>query len=118
EDFGLDLRRCLVRAGMGPAGARRQGRVAAFLEPLDQLVDPPAGDAVSAAKLSRAAMLQDNCIDDVASQNRHPPPPSLVARTMSCDIRELCGPDSSGERTNGERHMIAPSRRCDEAQKV
>src|SRR5713226_589933 len=34
---------------------------------------------------------QDNCVDDVASESGHAPPPSLVARTMSCDIRELCG---------------------------
>src|SRR3989442_1173185 len=36
-------------------------------------------------------MFQDNCVDDVPAETRHAPPPSLVARTMSCDIRELCG---------------------------
>lgn len=39
---------------------------------------------------SGAATFEDNCVDDVATECGHAPPPSLVARTMSCDIRELC----------------------------
>src|SRR5438445_10743636 len=76
---------------MGSARARRQRRVAAFLEPLDQLVNPPAGDAMIAGQLSWAAPFKDKGVDDIATECGHAPPPSLVARTMSCDIRELCG---------------------------
>ena len=42
-------------------------------------------------ELGGAAALDENCVDDVATEYGHAPPPSLVARTMSCDIRELCG---------------------------
>src|SRR2546425_2075754 len=76
---------------MWSARARRQRRVAAFLEPLDQLVNPPAGDSMIAGQLSWAAPFKDNGVDDIATECGHAPPPSLVARTMSCDIRELCG---------------------------
>src|SRR5579864_5672450 len=61
------------------------------MEPLDQFVDPPASDAMLAGQLGWAAALQDHCVNDVTTECGHAPPPSLVARTMSCDIRELCG---------------------------
>ena len=44
-----------------------------------------------AGQLSWAAPFKDNGVDDIATECGHAPPPSLVARTMSCDIRELCG---------------------------
>src|SRR5207253_3354338 len=50
-----------------------------------------AGDALLTGQRSWAAAFQDHRVDDVATESRHTPPPSLVARTMSCDIRELCG---------------------------
>src|SRR5947208_9660229 len=43
-----------------------------------------------ASELGRTAVLQNNCVDDVAAETRHAPPPRLVACTMSCDIGELC----------------------------
>src|SRR5690348_7149863 len=52
-------------------------------------------------QLTRAPALDEDRVDDVATENRHAPPPSLVARTMSCDIRELCG-----ELRHPRRHQV------------
>src|SRR5712664_4132156 len=43
------------------------------------------------SQVGRALALQDDCVDDVASEKRHPPPPNMVVSTMSCDICPLCG---------------------------
>src|SRR6266446_1606899 len=43
------------------------------------------------SQVGRALALQDDCVDDVASERRHPPPPNMVVSTMSCDICPLCG---------------------------
>src|SRR5438876_5954645 len=91
KDLALNLRPGLMGAGMWPPRTWLDCFVATFLEPLDQLVDPPARDAVITSQLGRAAMFENDGVDDVATERGHAPPPSLVARTMSCDIRELCG---------------------------
>src|SRR5438034_4462001 len=43
-----------------------------------------------ASELGWTAVFQDDCVDDVAAETRHAPPPRLVACTMSCDMGELC----------------------------
>ncbi len=46
--------------------------------------------ATSGASVERRPNHED-CVDDVASERRHPPPPNMVVSTMSCDICPLCG---------------------------
>ena len=53
---------------MRPPGAWLQGFVAAFSETLEQAVDPAPGETMVAGELSWAAVLQDDGIDDVASE--------------------------------------------------
>ena len=64
--------------------------VAALFEALEESVDSAARDVVVASKLSWAAVLQDDGIDDVAAEDGHAPP-NLVVSTMSGDICPVGG---------------------------
>src|SRR2546421_10645991 len=91
EDLGLERGSGLARAGAGTSGAGLQRLVAACLEAFQELVDPAPRDLVVPGELGGAAVLQDDRIDDVATEGGHAPPPNLVVSTMSCDICPLCG---------------------------
>jgi hypothetical protein len=90
EDFGLELGSGLARARAGTSGAGLQRLEAAWFEAFKELVDPAPRDLVVPVELGGAAVLQDDGIDDVATEGGHAPPPNLVVSTMSCDICPLC----------------------------
>ncbi len=69
DDLGFHLRAGLGGAGVRPARARLQGRMAALPRALEQLVDPPTRDAVSPGEFGRAPVFQDNRVDDVATES-------------------------------------------------
>src|SRR5712692_10445745 len=71
-DLGLDL----VRAGLGSPRSRLYGRVPAFLESPKEFEDPALRGGMVAGELRRAALFQNDCVDDVAAETGHAPPPS------------------------------------------
>src|SRR5205823_4023729 len=76
--------------GVGASGPWLQGPVAAFLEALEESVDAALGGAMVPGELSGAAVLEDDGVDDEATERGHAPPPKLMLSTMSCDICPLC----------------------------